>query len=115
MSEGQSPRGKTVESRENDCIALAMDLAEQHLREGTATSQEITHFLRMGSTKERLEKEVLENKCALLQAQVDSLKAQERTEELYAKAIRAMQSYQPSRDEYDDDDEDYDDDDEEYE
>lgn len=103
--ERRYPKGRTMDSRENDCIALAMDLVERHLMEGTASSQEITHFLKLGSSKERLEKEVLESKCALLEAQVESLKAAAYRDEMVAAAIEAMTSYQPDYDE----DEDYDD------
>ena len=50
----------TPEARENQLISLAVDLAEKQLQEGTASSQVITHYLKLGSTKEKIEKEILE-------------------------------------------------------
>lgn len=83
----------TPEAREGQLIALATDLVEQRLRDGTATSQEVVHFLRLGSMRERLERERLENENILLRAKTTALESQARIEELYANAIRAMQRY----------------------
>lgn len=83
----------TPEARENQLIALAVELAERQLREGTASSQVITHYLKLGSTKERLEKEKLAEENKLLKAKTENLKSQQKTEELYAKALMAMQDY----------------------
>lgn len=83
----------TPEDRENQLISLAEDLAERQLREGTASSQVISHYLRLGSTKERLEKEMLEEKVKLLEAKTEAINAAKRSEELYAKAIEAMRLY----------------------
>lgn len=83
----------TPEARETQLISLAMDLAEQHLRDGTATSQEITHFLKLGSSKERTEKEILELQKDLIAAKTEALRSQRRTEELFAAAIAAFKSY----------------------
>ena len=58
----------TPESRENQLISLAVDLAERQLQEGTASSQVITHYLKLGSTRERQEKEKLEEEIKLLRA-----------------------------------------------
>lgn len=85
----------TQEARETQLISLAYDLAEQHLRDGTATSQEITHFLKLGSTKERVEKEILTLQKELIVAKTDALKSQRRSEELFANAIEAFRSYAP--------------------
>lgn len=95
----------TPEARESQLIALAMDLAEQHLCDGTATSQEITHFLKLGSSKERTEKEILELQKDLITAKTEALRSQRRTEELFAAAIEAFKSYSPPVDEgyYDED------------
>jgi hypothetical protein len=84
---------KTLEAREHQMIALAVDLAEQQLREGTASSQVITHFLQLGSTKQRLEQERLVHENALLQAKTDALQSAKHVEELYAKAIEAIGIY----------------------
>ena len=83
----------TPEARENQMISLAVDLAEKQLMEGTASSQVITHYLKLGSTKERLEKEKLEEENKLLRAKTESLQSQKRVEELYAEALTAMRRY----------------------
>ena len=83
----------TLEARENQMISLAVDLAEKQLMEGTASSQVITHYLKLGTTKERLEKEKLEEENKLLRARTDALQSAKRVEELYADAIDAMKVY----------------------
>lgn len=90
------------EARENQLISLAVDLAEKQLQEGTASSQVITHYLKLGSTKERLEKEKLEEENKLLRAKTENLQSQKRVEELYSEAIKAMRNYagQGGTDEY---------------
>lgn len=92
----------TPESRENQMIALAVDLAEQQLRDGTASSQLITHYLKLGSTKERLEKEKLEEENKLLRAKTKALADSADMKELYSEAIKAMRKYsgQDDQDEY---------------
>ena len=74
-------------------ISLAVDLAEQQLRDGTASSQVITHYLKLGSTKERIEKEILEKQKELISAKTDAIQSAKRVEELYANAISAMRKY----------------------
>lgn len=83
----------TPEARENQMISLAVDLAEQQLRDGTASSQVITHFLKLGSTKAEIEKERLRKENALIDAKVEALNSAKHMEELYANAIKAMQKY----------------------
>ena len=83
----------TPEARENQLISLAVDLAEQQLREGTASSQVITHYLKLGSTRERLERERLEEENKLLRAKTENLQSMKHIEELYTDAIRAMRDY----------------------
>ena len=80
----------TPEARENQMISLAVDLAEKQLMEGTASSQVITHYLKLGSTKERIEKEILEKQKELISAKTESLQSAKRIEELYTDAISAM-------------------------
>lgn len=87
------PPATSPEERENQLIALAMDSAEQQLRDGTASSQMITHFLKLATTREQLEKEKLEREGQLLAARVEALEGQQRSEEMYAKALDAMRSY----------------------
>lgn len=81
------------EARENQMVSMATDLAEKQLREGTASSQVITHFLKLGSTKERLERERLEEENKLLRAKTEALKSQKKMEEVYEAAIAAMKHY----------------------
>ena len=97
------PPAKTPEAREKQLVALAVDLAEKQLQDGTATSQVITHFLKIGSTKEKIEREILEQQKELITAKTEALKSQKRIEELYADALNAMRRYSGSP-EMDDDD-----------
>ena len=83
----------TPEARENQLISLAVDLVEQRLIDGTASSQETTHFLNLGSMKNRLEMEKLEEENKLLKAKTESIQSQKRVEELYAEALNAMRNY----------------------
>ena len=83
----------TPEGRENQMIALAIDVAEQQLRDGTASSQVITHYLKLGSSKEKLEQEIMQLQKELIEAKTDAIKSQKRVDELYADAIAAMRSY----------------------
>lgn len=83
----------TPEARENQLISLAVDLAEKQLMEGTASSQVITHYLKLGSSKERIEKEILEKQKELISAKTENLKSAKRIEELYSEAISAMRKY----------------------
>jgi len=89
----KSRPGLTPESRENQLISLAIDLAEKQLREGSASSQVISHFLKLGSTNNMLEKVMLEKQTALLTAKTESIKSGKVIEELYANALDAMRSY----------------------
>lgn len=74
-------------------IALAVDQAKKQLLEGTASSQIVVHFLKLASTRERLEQEKAQRELELLEAKTEALKSQKRVEELYAKALDAMKSY----------------------
>jgi hypothetical protein len=93
---------RTPEGRENQLISLADRLAEQRLRDGTASAQEIVYFLKAGSTRERLEKARLENENLLLSAKIEQINSGQRMEELYAEALGAMREYKGEvRDDYD--------------
>lgn len=83
----------TPEIREHQLISLAVDLAEKQLSEGTASSQVITHYLKLASTKETLEKEKLRQENELLKARTDSLKSAKNVELLYKEALAAMRTY----------------------
>lgn len=84
---------KTPEGRESQLINLAIDLAEKQLQEGTASSQVITHFLKLGTERERLEREKLEQENLLTKAKITAMESAAHVEELYANAIAAMKSY----------------------
>ena len=81
------------EARENQLIALAVDLVQQRLLDGSASSQETTHFLKLGSMKNQLEMEKLREENKLLKAKTESIQSAKRVEELYAEAINAMRRY----------------------
>lgn len=83
----------TVEAREAQLASLAVDLAEQQLRDGTASSQVITHYLKASSTKERLEREKILRENELLKAKVESLQSMQHMEEVYEQALNAMKRY----------------------
>lgn len=83
----------TPDSREQQLASLAMDLVEQRLLDGTASSQETTHFLKLVSSKARYEKEILEKQAKLITAKTEALESAKRIEELYGEAIKAMRRY----------------------
>lgn len=83
----------TPEARENQLISLAVDLAEKQLREGTASSQVITHYLKMGSPSERLKREQMEEENELLKAKTKAIRESGDMSVMYEKAIKAIQSY----------------------
>lgn len=94
----------TPEAEENQLIYLATELVKQRLIDGTASSQETTHFLKLGSRKNRLEMEKLEEENKLLRAKTENLQSQKNVEEAYLKAINAMKRYSGNgdvEDEYD--------------
>jgi len=81
------------DARENQLISLAVDLAEKQLLEGTASAQVITHYLKLGTAKERLERDKLEKENELLRAKTEAIKSAQRVEELYTNALNAMRAY----------------------
>jgi len=83
----------TDEAREHQLVSAAMDLAEKQLREGTASSQVITHFLKQGSEREKLERQRLLQENEVLAAKVEAMAGAKRVEELYAQALDAMRTY----------------------
>ena len=89
----------TPEGRENQLISLAVDLAEKQLIEGTASSQVVTHLLKLGSTREVLEQERLRHENELLKVKKEQIENAEKMELLYADAIGAMRAYQGVQDE----------------
>lgn len=91
-SKGRRP-ATTPEGRENQLISLAYDLAEKQLKNGTASSQVISHFLKAASKREKLEQEKLHQENLLLSAKIDALASAKRIEELYEQALNAMRRY----------------------
>lgn len=83
----------TPEARENQLISLAVDLAEKQLMEGTASSQVITHYLKLGSTREKLEKEKIELENELTKAKTEAVNSSKQADEIYRNAIEAFRSY----------------------
>lgn len=88
----------TPEAREQQLVSLAVDLAEQQLIDGTASSQVITHFLKLGSSRADLERAKLEHETKLLEAKTEAIQSQKNMEELYSQAIAALKSYGPPGD-----------------
>ena len=81
------------EARENQLISLAVDLAEKQLIDGTASSQVISHYLKLGSTKERVELEKLKLEKDLVAAKTENMRSAQRSEEMYAEVLKAMKRY----------------------
>lgn len=92
-SKSRRPPATTPEGRENQLIAKAVDLAEQQIEQGTASAQVITHYLKLGSSREKLEQERIANENALLVAKKENMASAARVEELYSSAIEAMRAY----------------------
>ena len=109
-SEGEGRRRKPAtspEQREGELVSLAADLAEEQIRGGTASSQVITHFLKLGSSRERLEQARISHENELLQVKKEAMEGQARVEDLYRTALDAMRSYSgaeppPSDEDYED-------------
>lgn len=83
----------TPEARENQLINLAMENAERQLKEGTASSQVIVHFLKLGTTRAELEKEKLKKENTVLDAKAKAIESSEETKILYENALKAMRNY----------------------
>lgn len=98
-----TPPGKTIEARENQIISLVYDLVEERVKKKTATSQETTHFLKIGSVPAQLEKQKLKKEIELLEAKTETIKSNKRAEELFAEAMVAFKSYSGQEEEILDD------------
>ena len=92
-SKPRRPPARTPDARERQLIAAAVDLAERQLADGTASAQVISHYLKLGSSRERLEQERLEGEVDLIRAKRDNMVSAARVEELYGEAINAMRAY----------------------
>ena len=91
------------EARENQLISLAVDLVEQRLIDGTASSQETTHFLKLATAKTRYEKQLMEKQIELMTAKTEQIRSEQHKEELYEEVINALRKYNGQ----DDSDEEY--------
>ena len=87
------PRATTEAGRETQLVSMAMDLAEEQIRDGTASAQVISHYLKLGSSREKLEQGRLSRENELLEAKVEQLASAQRVEELYKTALNAMRTY----------------------
>ena len=87
------PPARTPQAREQQLVALAVDLAEKQIAAGTASAQVITHFLKLGSERDKLEREKLSRENALLKAKSDAIASQQRVEQLYVEAMTAFKHY----------------------
>lgn len=86
-------RARTPQARENELIALATDLAERQLKDGTASAQVISHYLKLATAREALEREKLFNENRLLQIKAETLESNKRMEAVYEEALNAMKRY----------------------
>lgn len=103
VSKKRSRPALTPEARENQLIAMAVDMAEEQLMNRTASSQVLTHYLKLATVKEKLELKKLESEINLQNAKAEQVKSMQRSEELMAEAIKAFREYSGQREErYDD-------------
>lgn len=84
---------KTPEARENQLIAKAVDLAERQLEDGSASAQVLTHYLKLGSSREKLEQARLQLENEFLAVKREALESAQRVEALYSEALNAMRAY----------------------
>ena len=95
-SSGQRPKGRPAlspEAREQQMIGYAMDLVEQRLLDGTASSQETTHFLKLATMKARMEMEILQEQKKLIAAKTDDIAQRKESKAMFDAAIKAMRTY----------------------
>lgn len=90
---------KTPEGRQNILINLAINLAEKQLRDGSASSQLISHFLKLATVRDQLEIAKLESDITLSKAKVKAIENSSKMEELLSEAISAMKDYGGDNDE----------------
>lgn len=102
----RQPPATTPQGREQQLISAAVDLAERQMRDGTASSQIVTHYLKLGSSREFLEQERMKHEIELMQVKREAMESAQKVEELYAEAMRAFSSYsgQPELEAGDNDD-----------
>lgn len=96
------PRAKSAQERENQMIALAVDRAEEQIRNGTASSQVLVHYLRLATTREKLEQEKLKRENAMLEAKTKAYENAEDVKRLMEEALRAFSAYSGTQSEDED-------------
>lgn len=87
------PPATTPEDRENQLVALAVDVAEEMMRSGSPPAQVVTHYLKLGSSREKLEQERMRQEVELLKIKREALASEKRVEEMYAEAMAAFRGY----------------------
>lgn len=92
-SESRRPPATTPEARENQLIAQAVDLASKQLADGTASAQVITHYLKLGSSREQLEQQKMAQEVELAKAKIEAMASAVRIEQMYGEALNAMRAY----------------------
>lgn len=92
--ESRRPPAPTLQGRENQLVQLAIDEAERQMREGTASSQIISYYLKLGSSREQLEQERIQHENELTRVKIEAIHNEARKEEMFANAIKAMRGYQ---------------------
>ena len=92
-SKRRTKQASTIEGREAQLILLAMDKAEERMRNGEATAQEICHFLKLGSTRNKKEMTKMDKEITLMDAKEGAIKSAENTEKKFAEAINAFRRY----------------------
>lgn len=100
----------TAEAREEQLISAAMNLAERQILDGTASSQIISHFLKMGSPGEKLKREIQAEEKKMMIAKTEALRIEKKIEELYEKALSAMQIYSGQEVEVEEEEDEFDED-----
>lgn len=92
-SQSQRRPATTPEAREQQLVSLAVSLAEKQMLDGSASAQVITHYLKLGSSREQLEQEKMKQEVELAKAKIESMASAKRVEEMYAEALGAMRAY----------------------
>lgn len=90
---GRLRPGLTPEADENQLISLSIDAAKKMLLNGTAPTSIVLHYLKLATSREKLERENMEKEMALKEAKIQALESQARVEQLYEDAMRALKRY----------------------
>ena len=87
------PPATTLEGREEQLMAAAIDLVERRIHEGTASAQETVHFLKLASTRNQMEQRKLQSEVAMLEARIKEAESRGNSEDVYARALQAFRGY----------------------